>query len=114
MSLRLFYRGSVAVLACALASLALAGPIVPRSFTLRQPAPAHAAPPSGPLNAVRGQEVGVLPSARPLVAQQVRTYGGFNGVHVWLQVASPQGPVWIYAGLSTDAQPLPSGIVPAP
>lgn len=114
MNLHALIRRALGALGLALASLALASPIVPRSFTLRQATPAHAAPPSGPLNAVVGQELMMVPNARPLMAQQVRTYGGFNGVHVWLQIQSPRGPVWIYAGLSTDAQPVPSGIVPAP
>lgn len=84
-------------------------------LVLKDAASLRSAPPAGPLNALVGPQVQALPRGALVTVLGRKTYGGFDGSHVWLQVrpagAPPSAPAaWVYGGRQQGNDVLPSGV----
>ena len=89
---------------------------VPR-LVLTEPTAARTAPPSGPLNLFVGKQVDTLQPGAEVSVIGSKSYGGFGGSHVWLEVqpttpaaSSGSSPLWIYGGKKLGAEVLPAGV----
>jgi hypothetical protein len=79
----------------------------------------RSAPPSGPLNLVVGHKVQTIPEGSEVTVLGRKTYGAFDGTHVWLEVrppvvaasAAPSSRVWIYGGVQTGNGVVPSRVI---
>jgi hypothetical protein len=82
---------------------------------LKDSAVLRTAPPSGPFNAVVGAPVQTLPRGTTVAVVGHKSYGAFDGHHVWLQVRAPgaaatAAPTWLYGGRQQGNEVLPSGV----
>ena len=90
----------------------------PPRIVLNQSVVGRTSPPSGPLNAFVGEKAATLPKGAEVEVLGRKTYGGFGGNNVWLQVrpsmtaasAPNASTVWIYGGKQSGTEVIPSGV----
>lgn len=88
-------------------------------FLLGAQTVARTAPPHGPMNLLVGEKIKDVPKGTELTVLGKKTYGGFSGSHVWLEVEpSVQAPssvkekYWVYGGVQNAVNVVPSRVVP--
>lgn len=96
---------------------ATGNPAVAAEVRLVVDATARTAPPHGPLNLFVGDKVFNFKKGSVVEVVGRKTYGGFSGAEVWLEVlpateaaALPRKTVWVHGGSLTKETVLPDGV----